>query len=448
MPALDLADIQGLIVRGTSMPAARFLIAKIARASAARRVIGSMVHGDAGSGPRITVASPWTTRPAYTLTIGFTYDGLEALGLAEPSLRSFPAAFIQGAAERAKLLGDTGENAPRRWIGGLGTGDAHVLLGLHAADGAALESTSTQLRSLLARDGAFTELSHQDGGVLPDRIEHFGYKVGIAAVHVEGGSQDPAPARSTAPTGQFLLGYPSQHPGFAYPVPTPPELGRNGSFAVYRVMRQDVEGFTRFLNQWAPRAGMTEAKLAAKLCGRWRNGVPLVLSPDADSPDAPIAAEDLDNFDYEPHDPQGHRCPIGAHIRRVNPRSQRVAGGSSRLRLLIRRGIPYGPPVDPSAPSDGIERGLLGLFICVSIRDQFEFVMSEWVESGLFTAGLRGTKDPLLGNNDPATSKLVIPSEGGDRTITGFPRFVTTRGAAYCFLPSITALKHIANLPT
>jgi deferrochelatase/peroxidase EfeB len=176
--------------------------------------------------------------------------------------------------------------------------------------------------------------------------------------------------------------------------------------------------------------------------------VPLVLSPDTESPEAPIAEEDLDDFDYEPGDPQGHRCPIGAHIRRVNPRSQRVAGGDSRLRLLVRRGMPYGPPYDPSTPSDGVERGLLALFLCASIRDQFEFIMSEWVESGLFTAGLRGTKDPLVGNNSPAKSKLVIPSGGGDRVITGFSRFVTTRGAAYCFLPSVTALKYIASLPS
>ncbi|WP_437592517.1 Dyp-type peroxidase [Sorangium sp. So ce1000] len=446
MPALDLADIQAIVVRDTPMPAVRFLIAKIARAGAAMRVIGRLSHGDAGSGPRITAASPWATSPAYVLTLGFTYHGLEALGLAEHSLHSFPAAFVQGAAERAKLVGDTGDNAPRRWIGGLGTGDAHVVLALHAADSAVLESMSTELRSLFAREGAFTELSHQDGGVLPKQVEHFGYKFGIAAVRIDGGPRDRAPARSNAPTGQFILGYPSQHPGFAYPVPTPEVLGRNGSFAVYRVMRQDVDGFARALSRWAPSVGMTEEKLAAKICGRWRNGVPLVVSPDTDSPDAPIAREDLDDFDYEPHDPRGYRCPIGAHIRRVNPRSQPVAGGHSRLRLLIRRGTPYGPPYDPLAPHDGIERGLLALFICVSLRDQFEFVMSEWVESGRLAAGLRGTKDPLVGNNDPATSKFVIPSEDGDRTITGFSRFVTTRGAAYCFLPSITALKYIAGL--
>ncbi|WP_437299393.1 Dyp-type peroxidase [Sorangium sp. So ce426] len=446
MADLDLTDIQALVVRDTSMPAVRFLIAKIARASAARRVIGRLGHGDAGAGPRITAASPWTTSPAYVLTLGFTYHGLDALGISEPSLHSFPAAFVQGAAERAKLVGDTGDNAPRRWIGGLGTGDAHVVLALHAADSAVLESMSTQLRSLFAREGAFAELSHQDGGALPNQVEHFGYKLGVATVCVDGGPLDRGRARSTAPTGQFILGYPSQHPGFAYPVPTPLELGKNGSFAIYRIMRQDVDGFARSLRRWAPRVGMTEEKLAAKICGRWRNGVPLVLSPDTDSPAAPIAPEALDDFDYVPQDLRGFRCPIGAHIRRVNPRSQSIAGGHSRLRLVIRRTMPYGPPYDPSAPRDGIERGLLGLFICVSIRDQFEFVMSEWVESGRFVADLRGTKDPLIGNNDPAQSKLVIPSEGGDRTITGFSRFVTTRGAAYCFLPSITALKYIANL--
>ena len=87
------------------------------------------------------------------------------------------------------------------------------------------------------------------------------------------------------------------------------------------------------------------------------------------------------------------------------------------------------------------------MFICVSIRDQFEFIMKDWVNDGLFAGGLGRTKDPILGNNTPEESKFVIPVEGGPPvTIKGFPQFVTTRGSAYCFLPSITALEHLSRL--
>ena len=73
--------------------------------------------------------------------------------------------------------------------------------------------------------------------------------------------------------------------------------------------------------------------------------------------------------------------------------------------------------------------------------------MSEWFENGVFAPGLGATKDPIQGTNTPQDSKFVIPGENGKQTITGFAQFVTTRGGAYCFLPSITSLNYIAKLP-
>jgi deferrochelatase/peroxidase EfeB len=250
-----------------------------------------------------------------------------------------------------------------------------------------------------------------------------------------------------------LLGYPSQHPGHTYDVPIPKELGFNGSFVAFRILQQDVDGFEKFLQENAPKIGMSVEKLAAKVCGRWRNGVPLVLSPETDLPASPIAPEQMNNFDYvtssnNPHgvdDRKGYLCPIGSHIRRTNPRSQKVAGNGGHLHRIVRRGLSYGPPFNPSVPNDGIERGTLGMFICVSLLDQFEFLMTEWINNGTFTAGLGRTKDPMIGNNNSVESKFVIPAAEGDKIITGFSQFVKTRGSAYCFLPSITALKYIAT---
>ena len=120
--------------------------------------------------------------------------------------------------------------------------------------------------------------------------------------------------------------------------------------------------------------------------------MPLALSPDA--PDAPVPPEQFNSFDYVPteampdafDDRRGYRCPIGAHIRRMNPRHSTVAGNSGLKRRIVRRGLPYGPPYDPRHPDDGIERGLLGLFIGVSLKDQFEFLMSDWVNKGALRA--------------------------------------------------------------
>ena len=145
------------------------------------------------------------------------------------------------------------------------------------------------------------------------------------------------------------------------------------------------------------------------MCGRWRNGVPLALSPDTDSPAGGISPEQLKNFGYVEDDgsgdPKGIRCPVGAHIRRVNPRGQPVAGqglpgGSNNSHRLIRRGMPYGPTYDRGKPYDGIERGMLFHFINSNIENQYEFVLRQWVNDSDFAGAVRlhpKSKDPLIG---------------------------------------------------
>jgi deferrochelatase/peroxidase EfeB len=202
--------------------------------------------------------------------------------------------------------------------------------------------------------------------------------------------------------------------------------------------------------------------LAAKICGRWRNGVPLALSPETDSPAGGIAPEQMNNFEYVnadgSGDPKGLRCPVGAHMRRINPRGQPVTGqgepgGSNNTHRLIRRGLPYGPAYDSKLLYDGIERGLLGYFINSNIENQYEFVLGHWVNDSEFAGAVRlnpKAKDPLIATQDPAESIFVIPQANGEPPIklTGFSSFVKTRAAAYCFLPSATALKFIANWGT
>ena len=138
--------------------------------------------------------------------------------------------------------------------------------------------------------------------------------------------------------------------------------------------------------------------LAAKMCGRWRNGVPLALSPDTDSPAGGMSPEQLNDFEYVnadgSGDPKGIRCPVGAHIRRVNPRGQPVAGqgvpgGSNNSHRLMRCLLPYGPTYDPKQPYDGIERGILGYFINANIENQYEFVLRQWVNDSEFAGAVR-----------------------------------------------------------
>ncbi len=453
---LDLGDVQGFIMRSYAMPSLRMLVLRVARPDAARRFLGTLVRTDASPGLRVATAAPWPVKPPHCVNVGLTSAGLAALGVPHDSLASFPDEFVAGVVARAAQIGDVGDSAPTQWIPSLAGSGAHMLLFIFAESETARETACDALRAAFAADGALDEIGAVDGGALPGDLAHFGYRDGFSQPTIEGGPPTLVPdVLPHAPTGAFLLGYPSQFDQFTYPVPTPVALGLNGSFAAVRILEQDCDAFEQFLHDAPPTYGMSSELVAAKVCGRWRNGVPLALSPSTDTPDPPIPPERMNDFDYAPtdghpdayDDRKGYRCPIGAHIRRTNPRHATVAAAAGLKHRIVRRGLPYGPPYDPARPRDGQARGLLGLFICVSLKDQFEFIMTDWVNDGAFAPGLGSARDPVIGANSSGASRFVVPVEGQSPVVmTGFSRFVRTRGGAYCFLPSVTGLRYLAAL--
>jgi deferrochelatase/peroxidase EfeB len=379
------------------------------------------------------------------------------------SFKSFDA-FMAGAALRAGVVGDTGPNGPQYWVGGFGTGNDHVLMTLHAMSPEAMTTYSNRLSELSSGHAAFQEIWRQDGMALmeikdgkpvPTTKVHFGYTDSISMTTIRGGPERyKRDHQQPCEPWLFVLLDEAEN----YIVPEPKELGRNGSFAVFKMIQTDVVGFEHFLQTNKER--IDPELLAAKMCGRWRNGVPLEVSPETDKPPGGISPDELNDFEYVnadgSGDPKGLRCPVGAHIRRINPRGQPVVGqghpgGSNNSHRLIRRGMPYGPMYDPAQPYDGIERGLLGYFINSSIENQYEFVLSQWVNDSEFAGSVRlnpKSKDPIIGTQNPEESVFVIAQGDGAPPIkiTGFSSFITTKAAAYCFLPSITAIKLIAGL--
>jgi deferrochelatase/peroxidase EfeB len=480
---LDLADIQGFILRGYRMPMVRHFLLTVGVATQARKALGRLVNGNESDAPQITTAEDWHVgfapgpgdnrtnaprcKPDYCLNVGITWPGMIALEIKDrvPTLgfKSF-GAFLSGAAERASLVGDTGASGPQYWEGGFGKGSDHVLVTLHAISPEAMKSYSDRLSALFAEGNAFSEAWRCDGMALMEMVDgkpvptfkvHFGYTDGISMTTIRSGPEKyPPDHQQQCEPWLFVLREEAEN----YFVPEPKELGRNGSFAVFKKIETDVVGFENFLQ--SNKEKMDPELLAAKLCGRWRNGVPLALSPDTDNPPGGISPDQMNDYEYVnadgSGDPRGLRCPVGAHMRRINPRGQPVTGqgepgGSNNTHRLIRRGLPYGPVYDPSQPYDGIERGLLGYFINSNIENQYEFVLRQWVNDSEFAGSVRlnpKAKDPMIGTQDPAESIFVIPQPNGAPPIkiTGFSSFVTTKAAAYCFLPSVTAIKFIANL--
>ncbi|HEY6765548.1 MAG TPA: hypothetical protein VI386_12310, partial [Candidatus Sulfotelmatobacter sp.] len=406
-------------------------------------------------------------KPDYCLNVAITWPGMIALEMKDRipaiSFKSF-GAFVDGAAKRAGLVGDTGASDPQNWVGDFGKGDDHVMVTLHAMSPEALTTYSERLSALFAQGNAFREIWRTDGMALTEIVDgkptftsrvHFGYTDGVSMTTIHGGPEKyPPDHQEPCEPWLFVL----QDDAENYLLPEPRELGLNGSFAVFKMIETDCAGFENHLQ--SNKDKIDPELHAAKICGRWRNGVPLMLSPETDSPPGGIPPEQLNDFNYVnadgSGDPRGLRCPVGAHMRRVNPRGQPVTGqgvpgGTNNTHRLIRRGMPYGPAYDPAQPDDGIERGLLGYFINSSIENQYEFVLGHWVNDSEFAGAVRldpKSKDPMIGTQDPTESIFVIPQANGAPPvkITGFSTFIKTKAAAYCFLPSITALKFISNL--
>jgi Dyp-type peroxidase family len=230
------------------------------------------------------------------------------------------------------------------------------------------------------------------------------------------------------------------------------DLGRNGTYLVFRQLAQEVAKFWNFLDQATRTANggsdpAARERLGAKLVGRWQSGAPLVLSPIHDNP----ALGSENKFGYiANHDAQGFACPIGSHVRRSNPRDSigpdpKTALNTANRHRLLRRGRSYGQRLANPLVDDGAERGLH--FICLNsdIERQFEFVQQTWINNPVF-GGLYDEVDPLVGNLAKGNATFTVQADPLRTCVKGLSRFVTVKGGSYFFLPSIRTLNYLASL--
>jgi Dyp-type peroxidase family len=441
---IDRRNVQGFVLRGYRLPYAGYLYLRIDDAAQARAALAEFI-------PQVITAERWTDKPESGVNVAFSFEGLRALECSERSLDAFPAEFRHGMAARAQILGDVDESAPERWEEPFKNGQAHVLVMLSAKDPQAITERDGRIRAAIERAGGATVVGDQSGAALEGGREHFGYADGFAQPAIEGSGFEPDPGAGAVAgdgwrpikPGELLLGYPDEQ-GAITPVPPPDELGVNGSFLVYRKLHQDVAGFRRMLREAARLHPGGEELLAAKIVGRWRDGTPLALSPDR--PDPAIVADKTRHnaFDYG-DDPHGLRCPIGAHVRRMNPRRSLPFDGKlvNRHRIM-RRGITYGDVLPDGADDDGEDRGVIFMCLQASLARGFEFVQSQWANGGN-AFRLAEDQDVIVGPQDTdGTAKMTVP--GHPPFFLGpLSRVVTTRGGEYYFTPGINGLRHLAH---
>jgi Dyp-type peroxidase family len=445
---MELSDIQGNVLRGYTYPCAAYLFLHIDDVDAGRALLARML-------PQVATAEPWPDgeAPATALHVAFTYAGLEALGLSRELLDSFPEAFREGMAARADRLGDRGPSAPEHWEPGLGTGDAHVLVTVYAVDEEHLEMRREELRHVGAA-GAITVINESRASALPGGRDHFGFFDGIAQPAIAGTGVSPRPGdgqpdgaggwREVCP-GEFLLGHVDED-GDLPEAPAEP-LHRNGTYMVYRKLAMDVAAFRRFVAEQGERYPGGPEKLAAKIVGRWPDGTPLEVSPERPDPEVAGDPTRINDFGYE-DDHAGHRCPVGAHIRRANPRDDRnfFGGRLTNRHRIIRRGRAYGLPLaEGTMEDDGVDRGLV--FVCFQsdIWRQFETIQALWIDDG-DPFGLGADKDFLIGEpNGGGPGKMTIQGDP-PHILCPQPRFVTLRGGEYLYRPSMSGLRWLAGV--
>jgi deferrochelatase/peroxidase EfeB len=449
MPSYDPSNVQGLILRGYTHAHSCHMLFTFASRPGAAGFIRALF-------PYVQSAESWSDKPERMLNIGLTFNGILTF---EPGFKGeFPNEFESGPWSDGSQasLNDTGLSAPNTWWNGHDGQAIHCIVHIYGLTADALADLVSIVSQAADTNSVSEILPLKPGSDQCGRLEqyaplknciHFGYRDGIDNPAL-GWPADPA---ETAPddANNFLIGYPGSK---FYPGPESgpaAEFARDGCYNAFRVLHQDVVAFERFLTDTAPKVigGSEEYArewLAAKLVGRWRNGSPLVLSPDRPEK----ATSGKTDFLYT-DDRDALSCPFSAHTRVANPRDDLISSANAPVPRLIRRGMPYGAPLGLSACD---ERGLIGLFLCGSLAGQFEKLYS-WINvndfNNVFSPGF-DTQDALLANRNLSSAvdlSFTIPiSKGASIKIKSLPQFIVTRGTAYCLLPSMTTLRRVAGL--
>jgi Dyp-type peroxidase family len=472
---LDLDEIQGDVLEALQKDAENFIFFKITNAALFRSRVKQHV------GRRITTAERVHQRwleiarrqrfgqrgrqPFDGLNLGLSKDGLtQLLGARLPRL---DPGFERGA-DHPDTIEALHDPPKSRWLATL---VADRIDGVFLVTGLDPSSVTAHSNELLRLLGGSIKVIHSEMGKVrpgPERNhEHFGFLDGISQPGIRGLTPQSQPiyrpnqglpGQDLIWPGEFVFGYPGQHPDHPTREGPAPDMAApwvlNGSYMVFRRLEQKVPEFRRFVAEQASRLGMDRELLAARMIGRWKSGAPMERAPRRDDPR--LGGDEARNNDFGfADDPFQQKCPYAAHIRKVYPRDDTASMAEVQRHRIRRAGIAFGPEVAPGETRTRSQRGLM--FVCyqTSIERQFEFIQSHYandpssLEGKLRPGGGRVTPgyDPIIGQapgNGAREMDEPYPNYpgGNRRTTLAIPdQFVVLTGAAYFFMPSITALR-------
>jgi len=404
--------------------------------------------------------------PNCAVVAGFGADGLRKLGLDKAALATFPTVFQQGmtAPWRARALGDTGANAPEQWLWGGPGKESDAIVLLYAEDPARLQN-EVLARTQQARQYGHIVIHQIALRALPQNVqetrEPFGFLDGISQPVIRGTRRGTAQRNDNqvVEPGEIILGY-RDNLGYVAPMPEADgfPIGPNGTFLVARQLEQDLDGFEHYLDAAAPVVAADPRSpnenrfwirewIAAKMVGRWReDGSSLVMHPTPPGTPGRTTVERDNDFLFGVEDPDGLRCPFGAHMRRANPRDSFAPGSQVQIGITNRhRILRVGRAYDGKENGCG-KPGLLFMCLNTDIEGQFEFLQQTWVLGRDFS-GLENETDPIVGHHqDMLENPMSIPTPSGALRVPPMQDFVSVRGGGYFFMPGRRTVDFLTQL--
>jgi len=480
----DPRNIQGNILRGSSKwEWACYVFLRVADQESVAALVGGLLASTyVGS-----AASVFPHTPDVNINIAFTQEGLCLARTPISDAKRYERTFIMrlrksdpfaddadpdpgSAFESGMFSADLNDTWPNRKGGGYEWPDGtiahawwtddeepkpwkdinewpHVLVWVSAVSEQCRGEALDEIRKVVESIEGVTKIGCQFARTLEDAKEHFGFVDGVSQPAIDGFRPgNPGDGKRSArgwqslPVGEFIVGYPDEGLGSSERLDSAP-AAKDGTFLVYRKLRQDVAAFRRASKAMASDSGRKQRTIEAKMMGRHHDGTPLVVPPGA--PSDPVPPELSNDFTYA-NDPDGSLCPLTSHVRRSNPRDDlHFEGRRVNRHRIIRRGMPYGDPYAEGEAEDKKQRGLIFIALNARIEDQFEFIQNQWLNGGR-TFRLGNDADPIAGNGE--NLRIVINGEHPVLRCQPQP-FTQFLGGDYFFVPSISMLREMAAIP-
>ncbi|KAJ7054412.1 fungal peroxidase [Mycena amicta] len=435
---LNLTDIQGDVLIGMMKNKELFFFFTINDAATFKSTLQSDIL------PLITSTTQILNSPPITaVNIAFAQTGLTALNITD-SLGDTP--FATGQQSAANSLGDP---STTNWQPEFTTGQIHGVILLASGSFDDINDTLDSIKSALG--DSIAEVYSLEGAARPGSEaghEHFGFLDGISNPAVSG-FQTPKAGQAVVNPGEILVGETGDTFG------TRPSWAKDGSFLVFRQLKQLVPEFNKFLaDNPLPVSGLSPEQgsdlLGARMVGRWKSGAPVFLSPLVDNPTLGADPSQNNNFTYAEggntvsNSTDQSKCPFSAHIRKTRPRADLgLPESSSNKHHIVRAGIPFGDELtddEIASNTTQINRGLAFVAYQSSISNGFSFLQQAWVDNTGFVHANTGF-DPIIGANggNPRTVGGLDPTNPSAQ-MTLVTDFVVSQGGEYFFSPSISAI--------